>query len=288
MDEELRALIARAHAIARTGEHLSAIFAAELAEIWMKAERALAHAIHEAAGGDPNATVSALRALTLQSKVRTILEQAGFDALIPAIVQTTASAFVALQVDPAKVVSAGAQTLDALQAIQAADLLAQGDIAATDLWRALVRQVLTTQPTREIVKNLADALDRSKANVQTLFDTQNAIFARQVEALATQDLPESQAYLYLGPLDSVTRDFCIELVGTVLTRSEIDKLDNGQLPDVFLTGGGYNCRHSWLAVESRELRELTNTGTRVESIQQNAERLAKLKAERKAKRKKAA
>ena len=46
----------------------------------------------------------------------------------------------------------------------------------------------------------------------------------------------------------------------ISTRAAIEALDNGQLPNPFITGGGYNCRHSWLAVESQELRDLANTG----------------------------
>ena len=58
-------------------------------------------------------------------------------------------------------------------------------------------------------------------------------------------------YFYYGPDDKLTRPFCERLLhdtraGRVWTRPEIEAMDNGQLPNVFQTCGGYNCRHQWL------------------------------------------
>ena len=44
------------------------------------------------------------------------------------------------------------------------------------------------------------------------------------------------------------RDFCKLHYGKTYHIDEIDKLDNGQIPDVFTNCGGYNCRHMWLPV----------------------------------------
>lgn len=55
-------------------------------------------------------------------------------------------------------------------------------------------------------------------------------------------------FLYLGPYDTKTRPFCARYVGAVLTRKEIEELDNGQRGDVMSRGGGWNCRHEWVAV----------------------------------------
>lgn len=57
-------------------------------------------------------------------------------------------------------------------------------------------------------------------------------------------------FQYIGPNDAANRPFCDRLVGEVLTREEIDALDNGQIPNVFLTGGGYRCRHHWRPVKA--------------------------------------
>lgn len=61
-------------------------------------------------------------------------------------------------------------------------------------------------------------------------------------------------FFYFGSLDKVTRPFCRALLTgynpntmrrhpNIWTRQEISYLKNGQIPDVFLHRGGYNCRH---------------------------------------------
>ena len=60
-------------------------------------------------------------------------------------------------------------------------------------------------------------------------------------------------YIYAGPPsgDPVIRPFCKKLMSEVeggqsWTRDEIDEMDNGQIPNVFISCGGFNCRHQWL------------------------------------------
>jgi hypothetical protein len=59
-------------------------------------------------------------------------------------------------------------------------------------------------------------------------------------------------FVYDGPsaADPKIRPFCAALMsqaerGKVWTRAEINELDNGMLPNVFVTCGGFNCRHQW-------------------------------------------
>lgn len=56
--------------------------------------------------------------------------------------------------------------------------------------------------------------------------------------------------IYVGPFDNKTRPFCQEFVGAVMTVIEIEELDNGQTGDVLTTGGGWNCRHQWIAIDN--------------------------------------
>lgn len=61
--------------------------------------------------------------------------------------------------------------------------------------------------------------------------------------------PTEKVYLYVGPSpragDKVTRPTCRVIVNKWATRAQIAQLDNGQIGDVLVTGGGWNCRHSW-------------------------------------------
>ncbi len=272
MDEELLRLIAQAEQVAKTGERLSLTFARELAKVWRDTDRALGRLVLEARQGSVSAALTATRATVLKTQIRAILTTAGYDTLIVAASETTAEALingVLSRGQQAQIVELAApqrQTIDALRQIASLDLLAQGDEAALALWRAVTQRLLTTRPTGDILQDLAAVLDKTEAAVRTLFDTQVSIFGRQVEATATDALGTDQPFLFVGPIDDVTRAWCLERVGKVFSRGAIDEMDNGQLPNVFLTAGGFNCRHSWMAVESRELRELADTGERVEPI----------------------
>lgn len=76
-------------------------------------------------------------------------------------------------------------------------------------------------------------------------------FSRRVDT-AIQEEAGIERFVYDGPLDDNTRDFCADMVGKEFTAEEIDQMDNGQTPvgTVREMGGGYNCRHRWLPAES--------------------------------------
>ena len=42
--------------------------------------------------------------------------------------------------------------------------------------------------------------------------------------------------------------FCKPLINKVVTEAQMARLNNGQGLPVKLSGGGYNCRHSWSPV----------------------------------------
>lgn len=59
-----------------------------------------------------------------------------------------------------------------------------------------------------------------------------------------------ERFLYRGPLDVKTREFCRQHVGKTYTIDEIRKMKNGLEPpmgQVLIFGGGWNCRHVWAA-----------------------------------------
>lgn len=281
--DELARLIARARRVADAGDTLSRAFALELARVWRDAERELRRLLTTVRPDSLTGAITATRAVVLRDQVRSVLRDAGYDALVAGATQSGAETLVLAHLGAAEVAEIAALTqtsqgtLEALRRIAVTDLFAQGDEVAHALWRSLVQDVFTTRPAQDILDDLADALDREEAAVRTLFDTQMSIYGRQVEAVATQDLGDEQPYLYVGPADNVTRPFCLQHLGRVLTRREIERLDNGQLPNPFLTGGGYNCRHSWLAVESQELREMAGTTRRIPEIADDVARQQKLR-----------
>jgi Ni,Fe-hydrogenase III component G len=74
-------------------------------------------------------------------------------------------------------------------------------------------------------------------------------------------------FKYYGPQDSIARPFCSKLLGSAkaYTRDEIAAMDNGQIPNVMVSRGGYRCRHQWI---------LSLDGMLDEAPQDNAPRVA--------------
>lgn len=281
MDEAAR-LIARAERIAKSGERMSAAFAAELAGIWKAVERALSVLVLTVK--PQGAPESSVRLFQLRERVRAVLQTAGYDSLIVAATDTGIRAIASA----AGALATSSTPLQVLRNLAVLDLRAQGDDAATAIWRAINQYALTDTPVDEIIDALGETLDSTASEVQRLYDTQVSIFGRQVEAEQTEELGDQQPYLYVGPIDSKTRDWCLERVGRVFTRAEIDDMDNGQIANTFLSGGGFNCRHSFIAVESQALRGMVGTRERVDQIGSDVQRVRALKEAKRAAKRKAA
>lgn len=245
----------------------SARFARALGAVLRQLERDLLGLIQDVRAKDRTVFSRLGRLLTLRKEIRQALTDAGYSA----IVTRSAIDAVSRMADAAtgsSIVRASASLgrvsparLEAMAKLMRADLLGLGDTLAQQLWRAALTGLYTQTPTEQILAGLQKQIDKSRAQIQTLYDTQVSVVGRQIVA----DEPkadERQAYLYVGPADGVVRDWCVQHLGLVMTQDAIEKLDNGQLPNPFLTGGGYNCRHSWLAVSDPELIALANTGQR--------------------------
>ena len=158
------------------------------------------------------------------------------------------------------------QRVAAIKALHELDLLDEGTSVSRTLWQAVTRGIFSARPVDRILTDLYDEIDASEAQIGTLYDTSVSIFGRQVEALQAGEDPDTP-FLYAGPADQKTRPFCRFRVGKVFTRAAIDNMDNGQIDNVFLTGGGYNCRHTFLEVSKfSELHDYIGTDQRVPEI----------------------
>ena len=116
-------------------------------------------------------------------------------------------------------------------------------------------------------------------NKQGLYEWHAGTYARTQAARTQQAFMNYQAekvnaedFTYLGPSDAKTRPFCRALVGGVFKKEQIMEMENGQTGDVYNEGGGWNCRHQWLAVPG-ELADKIN-----ESIEGSGKAPAKKKA----------
>lgn len=255
--------------VARAIETRVAAFYDELVLVWRRLDRRVADVVRNAADASPTAVIRAARANRLKRELAQALELAGYGDLVDTSTGASLEPLVT-RVEGIRTIaeltpfgSADRVRLEALKALAGEDLLLEGDAVAHALWKATVQGVFSARPVDAILDDLGQVLDRTAPQVRTLYDTSISIFAREAEALGVPEDPE-RPFVYTGPADDKVRPFCREHLGKVYTRAAIDALDNKQLPNVFLTGGGYNCRHGWTAVSKfSELVKLANTGERV-------------------------
>ena len=106
----------------------------------------------------------------------------------------------------------------------------------------------------DLIAEIGRRFDMSVGRATTLADTAQATFFRTALDRAYRaidaELPTAptQYYRYSGPLDRKNRPFCRKLLlaDKGYTRAQIDDMSNGQIPNVWLSCGGWNCRHQWI------------------------------------------
>ena len=83
----------------------------------------------------------------------------------------------------------------------------------------------------------------SNAQMETLINTTLNTYSRQVTNQMMKNAPTKTKYVYIGPVDDVTRDECLEYANAgELTEAQILGFGwEASLSD----GGGFNCRHKW-------------------------------------------
>jgi hypothetical protein len=249
-------------------DRLTDTFAFELAQVLTQLRhqiRTLVRRLETDETGRVVATAANLRrALALRTDIRRALERAGYRRLANAALDVPLDrlAAVALRGAP-DVTSVPASALQALRRVRFDELLNVGADIATTIWRSVIDGVTGARPLVDLVNDIADAMDTSARRARTVYDTALSIYSRQVgQTGATGEAGE--LFFYVGPVDTRVRPFCLARVGKVFSRGEIDDMDNGQLPNVMLTGGGYNCRHVFSRVSAidQELIDLAGTGKR--------------------------
>ena len=157
--------------------------------------------------------------------------------------------------------------LDLIQA-QAASQVFE-DVIIPDTKRA-VRDALSSLtldiPSSIVFSDLNERLKKSVGRQLTEVKTTISQYGRSINA-AVASAAGLDNYLYTGPMDGLTRPFCIPLVNKVVSESQMKSLNNGQGLAVKTSGGGYNCRHSWSPVsdsfiEQAELERATQADIR--------------------------
>jgi hypothetical protein len=128
-----------------------------------------------------------------------------------------------------------------------------------DMKAQIARSVIAGQAI-DVDLLLGKTLPQVLSYAKTEINTSVSAFNRAVSTKKAIDtFGADPKFIYIGPDDAVTRDFCSELLSKsppIYRLSEIDRMSNGQLSPVITYGGGYNCRHQWRPVSDDLAREI--------------------------------
>lgn len=270
MPNDARDLLRAIERLVRAEDTLSRTFEQELSRV----SRRMLVEVGALLGSDEWTDSQKIRAgqlARLLADIRKSLAAAGYDRLAADLEPLDALAARARRLAlsrRAAALSAGARRrIAAAKALFELDILKQGDAAARAIWRAAANAVIGGQPADGLLQDLRAVLDREMRYVATLFDTQVTVFSRQAGAISSRGTTDER-FAFLGPVDGLTRRWCMDRVGRVYSRAEIDDMDNGQLPNPWLTGGGYNCRHRWVLLSSDSpWRPLAGTANRIPEVE---------------------
>lgn len=146
-----------------------------------------------------------------------------------------------------------------LQEIKLQSFAKLADDAVDAISTSIHQSVIGSTPVNRIVENVSQTLDATmKRHTETIVNTSLGEFDRTVNGLKAADAG-IETFIYVGPNDRATRDFCNGVLSDqdsgkgFFTREEISLMINGQGLDVFTSGGGWNCRHEWVAVPAAVL-----------------------------------
>jgi len=110
-----------------------------------------------------------------------------------------------------------------------------------------------------LVETLSTRFEVGIGKATSIADTSISVWYATASDRAFQiiakDLPQQELrYRYSGPTDKLERPFCRHLtdMAKAYTREQIGEMNNGQIPNVFISRGGWRCRHQW-SLDTRDL-----------------------------------
>jgi len=137
--------------------------------------------------------------------------------------------------------------LVALRNMQQASILRYATDIGERVRLSLVQGVLQKMPQKSIKAMLLRDLSIKPYQVDTIITTSMATYSRSLTLLQLEQNP-TQSLIYQGPMDSKTRPVCIRMLKEGgMTQSQVESKYPGALRD----GGGFNCRHQWVALSPK-------------------------------------
>jgi hypothetical protein len=122
-------------------------------------------------------------------------------------------------------------------------LLLLGTIAATSVIGGLVLARITEQPKNQVKPIIEKPLLAFCGSAGQMVAT--GLYTAERYSSWQMFSGVVGRFLYTGPADPKNRAFCMQHVGKTYTKEQILNMSNDQGTVVWLTCGGYKCRHRW-------------------------------------------
>jgi len=157
-------------------------------------------------------------------------------------------------------------TLQSLITYNTQSLLSQLDDMAQVIKKEVVNGIISGAGKQSVMNAIRGQKSLRPDQIETLIATAMNEYSRSVTKLMIDKMPENTKYVYIGALDGKTRVACLEMMSAgELTKAEIEGTFGS---DVFINGGGYNCRHKWeIAVQDKFGHDSKGASKRLKDIE---------------------
>jgi hypothetical protein len=142
---------------------------------------------------------------------------------------------------------ASLERLNSLKSLDLGEFGKLGDAFLTTMTRTLTDINFGAIDINQAISILQSNVDQIGNHARTWITTGLSGIYRESSVMLAKD-NGIQKFIYKGPLDKITRDFCRQHLNQIKTKAEWDALDNGQIAPVSQFGGGFNCRHQLVGV----------------------------------------
>ena len=157
-------------------------------------------------------------------------------------------------------------TLQSLITYNTQSLLSQLDDMAQVIKKEVVNGIISGAGKQSVMNAIRGQKSLRPDQIETLIATAMNEYSRSVTKLMIDKMPENTKYVYIGALDGKTRVACLEMMSAgELTKAEIEGTFGS---DVFINGGGYNCRHKWeISVQDKFGHDSKGASKRLKDIE---------------------
>ena len=144
------------------------------------------------------------------------------------------------------------ETLQALKNYSTGSLLNTLDSMAQIIKKEVVNGIIAGAPVQTVLEAVQGQGSLSPRQLQTLIDTSMNEYSRSVTKVMIDTMPSDTKYVYIGALDEKTRTECLDMMSAGEQTKEQIQTNFRKYGNVFINGGGYNCRHKWeIAVQDK-------------------------------------